>query len=131
MRIAAALVTAALFTTAAPSTPLLARQASTPAPVEAPSPVGKWKMTLETPHGTMVMTFDLKVEHDKLTGTMTNDMMGSVPVTGTFTDGKVALSAQAQNTIAFNFTFKDKDTLTGNLSSEMGDMACSAVRVKA
>jgi len=130
MRAVAAFATVVALATAAPSTSLLAFPQSAATKADAPSPVGKWKMSLETPHGTMVMDFDLKLDKDKLTGTVVSDMMGTVPVTGTFASGKVSITAQAQNTITFNFTFKDKDTLTGNLSSEMGDMACSAVRVK-
>ena len=77
------------------------------------------------------MAFDLKIAAGAITGTMTSDMTGTVPVTGTFTEGKVALAVESSGGIAFNFTFKDKDTMTGNLSSQMGDMACTATRPKA
>jgi hypothetical protein len=130
MRAVAALVAVAMVAIATPSPKVFAFQGTAAAKSDAPSPAGKWKLSLDTPHGTMVMNFDLKMEKDKLTGTMTNDMMGTVPVSGTYADGKLAMVAQGQATINFNFTFKDKDTLTGNLSSEMGDMACSAARVK-
>ena len=130
MRVVATFVTAAVLFAAAPVSHLHAFQAATAQKTEAPTPAGKWTMSLETPHGTMVMNFDLRLDGTKLTGTLTNDMIGTSPITGTFADGKVALSAETSGGIAFNFTFKDKDTMTGNLSSPMGDLACSAMRSK-
>jgi hypothetical protein len=46
---------------------------------------GIWKASLETPNGTMENTFTLKVEGDKLTGTVTMGPMGE----GAISDGKV------------------------------------------
>jgi hypothetical protein len=101
-----------------------------PAAPSAPSPAGKWTMALDTPHGAITMSFDLQLSADKISGTMTSDMTGTVPVTGTFADGKVALSLETSGGLDFHFTFKDPDTMTGNLSSQMGDMACAATRRK-
>ena len=87
---------------------------------------------MDTPHGTMTMGFDLKLDGEKVTGTYSTDMTGTIPATGTFKDGKVALKIDAGGGrfFEFHFTFKDKDTMTGNLSSEMGDTACTATRPK-
>jgi len=103
-----------------------------PAAPTATTPAGKWTITMDTPHGTMTMGFDLKLEGEKVTGTYSTDMTGTVPTTGTFKDGKVVLKIDAGGgrLFEFHFTFKDKDTMTGNLSSEMGDMACTATRPK-
>jgi len=101
-----------------------------PATADRPSPAGKWTSSIDTPHGAVTMDFDLTLTADKVAGTMTTDMTGTVPVTGTFVDGKVALSATASGGIDFHFTFKDRDTMTGNLSSQMGDLACTATRRK-
>jgi hypothetical protein len=46
---------------------------------------GKWLASVETPQGPFSMEFDLKADGDKLTGAMSNDMMGSTPIA----DGKI------------------------------------------
>jgi len=121
----------ATLITAAPS---LAQgpAARTPASASAATPAGKWTITMETPHGTMTMGLDLKLDGATVTGTYNTDMTGTVPTSGTFKDGKVTLKVDAGQgrTFDFHFTFKDKDTMTGNISSEMGDMACTAMRPK-
>jgi hypothetical protein len=133
MRLPTALVVAVLFL---PMLPVLSAQTgqgaatTTPAAAAAPSPAGKWTISLDTPHGAVTMRFELQLSADKVTGTMTSDMTGTVPVTGTFADGKVALSLDTSGGLDFHFTFKDRDTMTGNLSSQMGDMACTATRRK-
>jgi hypothetical protein len=101
-----------------------------PASADRPSPAGKWTSSVDTPHGAVTMDFDLTLTADKVAGTMTTDMTGTVPVTGTFVDGKVTLSVTASGGLDFHFTFKDRETMTGNLSSQMGDMACTATRRK-
>jgi hypothetical protein len=101
-----------------------------PASADTPSPAGRWTSSVDTPHGVVTMDFDLTLDADKVAGTMTTDMTGTVPVTGTFVDGKVTLSVTASGGIDFHFTFKDRETMTGNLSSQMGDMACTATRRK-
>jgi hypothetical protein len=124
---------AALLLTLVPATFASADQGTPdtkPAAAITPSPAGKWTISLDTPHGLVTMDFDLTLSADKVAGTMTTDMTGTVPVTGTFVDGKVTLSVTASGGIDFHFTFKDRETMTGNLSSQMGDMACTATRRK-
>lgn len=121
------LMTIASLATTRPAS-LFAAQAPAGAVAETPSLAGQWTMSLETPHGTFAMTFDLTVDGDKVGGTLTSDQTGVAPIKGTFTDGKIAFTADVAQGIEFHFTFKDKDTLTGNLSSQMGDMACVATR---
>lgn len=41
---------------------------------------GKWKATTEGPNGQMELTFDLKTDGDKVTGTATGPM-GDMPIT--------------------------------------------------
>jgi hypothetical protein len=133
MRSSIALVAAVLCLTLLPVRLAHARQAASPAKpavADRPSPAGKWTSSVDTPHGAVTMDFDLTLTADKLTGTMTTDMTGTVPVAGTFVDGTVVLSATAMGGIDFRLTFKDQDTMTGNLSSQMGDLACTATRRK-
>jgi hypothetical protein len=47
---------------------------------------GIWKATVETPNGAMENTFTLKVDGDKLTGTITMGQFGEAPIS----EGKVA-----------------------------------------
>lgn len=47
---------------------------------------GKWEAEIEGPQGSMVLTFDLKADGETLTGTVGNDMMGSVEIQ----DGKIS-----------------------------------------
>jgi hypothetical protein len=131
MRSAISLVVAVLCLTIWPVSLAHAGQAAAtakPASADTPSPAGKWTSSVDTPHGAVTMDFDLTLNADQVAGTMTTDMTGTVPVTGTFVDGKVTLSVTASGGIDFHFTFKDRETMTGNLSSQMGDMACTATR---
>src|ERR1039457_6701421 len=41
---------------------------------------GTWKASVETPNGTMENTFTLKVEGDKLTGTIAMGQFGEAPI---------------------------------------------------
>jgi hypothetical protein len=132
MRLSTPLAAAVLSLTMLPILSAQIGQGTAPAKpaASAPSPAGKWTIALDTPHGAVTMSFDLQLSADKITGTMTSDMTGTVPVTGSFADGKVALSLETSGGLDFQLTFKDPDTMTGNLSSQMGDVACAATRRK-
>ena len=41
---------------------------------------GKWKATIEGPQGQFSMVFDLAVDGNTLTGSMSNDFMGTTPI---------------------------------------------------
>ncbi|MBS1819652.1 MAG: hypothetical protein JSU08_17090 [Acidobacteria bacterium] len=68
--------------------------AFTPAASFAQSgPAGEWQISMTTPQGTTNSTLELKVNGDKVTGTLSNSM-GPVGVTGTTADNAVKLSAE-------------------------------------
>ena len=46
----------------------------------APSPAGKWTTSVETPQGPMKGGFDFQVDGRTLTGSTSNDFMGSIPI---------------------------------------------------
>ncbi len=46
---------------------------------------GKWEASIESPMGAMTMTFDLKADGEKLTGSIGNEMMGESEIQ----DGKI------------------------------------------
>jgi hypothetical protein len=97
-----------------------------------PSVAGAWLMTIDSPHGVMTFKLDVKVEGSKLTGTLSNDMMGEHTLTGEVAEGKVTFKFTAEGAeMAFNGKLKDADSLVGTLSSTMDDMVCTATRVKA
>ena len=48
---------------------------------------GTWKGTMETPRGNQENTFALKTEGNKLTGTLSNEMMGTLPISDGTVDG--------------------------------------------
>jgi hypothetical protein len=46
-------------------------------PAMADEVTGKWNLSVDTPQGPFAMVFDLKAEGEKLTGSMSNDFMGT------------------------------------------------------
>ena len=94
---------------------------------------GTWKATLETPNGSAVNTFVLKVDGDKVTGTISSDMMGSQQITTGKVDGdKISFSFTTDfGVIAYAGTVKG-DTM--NLTLTVGDgqftLPVNATRVK-
>ena len=48
---------------------------------------GKWNATIEGPQGTLSMVFEFAVEGDKLTGSMSNDFMGTTPISDGIING--------------------------------------------
>ena len=55
-------------------------------------PAGAWDLTIDSPQGANTVTLTLKQDGDKLTGDLASQM-GSTPVTGTFSAGAVAVTA--------------------------------------
>jgi hypothetical protein len=47
-------------------------QGKVPDPSTAPTVAGKWSAALETPHGKMPVTFELKLDGKTVTGTFTS-----------------------------------------------------------
>ena len=83
---------------------------------------GTWELTLETPQGANTVNMDLKQDADKVTGELTSPL-GAVPVSGTYTGGTMALTANIdiQGT-ALTLGFNGK--VTGNSiagSVKLGD----------
>lgn len=121
-RVVTAIICVAFVSVAAPA----AQEKAPP-----PTIVGKWNLALDTPHGRVTMDFALKLDGKKVTGTLTSEQMGEMPLTGEFTDGRLMFSVtNGTDELTFAAKLKDADTLVGNLVSHLGDMACMATRVK-
>src|SRR5262245_14425912 len=54
----------------------------------APSPAGKWNVSVQTAQGGMESTLDMKLDGKKVTGTMASQM-GETPIEGEFAEGKL------------------------------------------
>lgn len=94
--------------------------------------VGKWRSDLDSPHGRTTMTFELKLDPSdskKVTGTLTNDMTGTVALSGQYVGGSLTFTLDTAMALSFAGKLKDKDTLVGSFSSQMGDLPCTATRV--
>ena len=105
------------------------------APAAAPDLTGKWTMKVSGgPHGDTAMALTLKQEGEKVTGGFDpGHDPGEIPMTGTFTKGALTLKSPANDdgaVITMKGTLKTDGTLSGFLSSAMGDMTWSAVREK-
>ena len=101
------------------------------AKTDATSVVGKWSMALDTPHGKMTIPLDIKLDGKKVTGTFSSEQTGPAPIAGEYVDGKLSFTVDGgAGDLKFTGKLKDKDTLVGDLSSHMGDLPCTATRVK-
>ena len=85
-------------------------------------------MAVDSPHGAMEMGLTLSQNGGKVTGTFASPH-GDMAVEGEFADGTLKLATEGEAGITFNAKLKDKDTLTGYISSSMGDMTFTAKRV--
>jgi hypothetical protein len=95
----------------------------------AESVAGTWEITVpESPHGKLTMGMTLKQDGKNVSGTFASPH-GDMPVTGELIDKNLTL-ATAGGEITFTAKLTDPDTLSGFLSSAMGDMKWTAKRVK-
>ena len=92
---------------------------------------GTWSMSVDSPHGNMKTSLTLKQDGTKVTGTF-RSQMPDMTVEGTFENGtlKIETSDTAEHKLVFTAKLKDDGTLSGYLSSEMGDMNWTAERVQ-
>lgn len=94
---------------------------------------GTWKATMETPMGSQSNTFVLKVDGNKLTGTLANDMMGSQQISDGKVDGdKISFSVNTDfGVITYAGTVKG-DTLKLTMTAGGGQftLEINAARVK-
>ena len=104
------------------------------APPAAPDLSGKWTMKVSGgPHGDAAMSLVLKQEGEKVAAQFNPGHDGDIPMSGTFVKGALTLKSPANDdgqVITMKGTFKADGTLSGFLSSAMGDMTWSASRDK-
>jgi hypothetical protein len=92
---------------------------------------GSWTLNVQGgPHGATTMGLTLKQDGTAVTGTFASPH-GDMPVKGEFVDGTLTLATTGDSSrMTFNATLKEDDTLSGYVSSSMGDMTWTATRAK-
>ena len=101
----------------------------------ADSVAGAWEVTVDSPQGANTSMLTLKQEGDKLTGDLAS-AMGSTPVTGTFSAGSVAITANLDvqgTSLQLGINGKvDADTMTGTVKvGDFGEFPFTAKRGEA
>ena len=91
---------------------------------------GTWTMNVEGgPHGNVTMGLVLKQEGTKVTGTFSSGHSADMEVAGQFKDGQLDVETKGGDSrIIFSAKLKADGTLSGSISSEMGDMKWTASR---
>jgi hypothetical protein len=97
---------------------------------------GRWTLSINTPHGETSMGLVLRQDGRNVTGSVGNPHGGAdIPLEGEFVDGSLTFSTRPDAgsempAMDFSGKLEDDGTLTGYLSTAMGDMKCVAKRVK-
>ena len=91
---------------------------------------GTWTMNVTGgPHGNATMGLVLKQEGTKVTGTFSSGHSADMEVAGQFKDGQLDVETKGGDSrIIFSAKLKADGTLSGSISSEMGDMKWTASR---
>jgi hypothetical protein len=76
----------------------------------APKVAGVWKMSLETPHGLMPGTMQVKQDGAKISGSVDVEHMGTMALTGEVAGGKISFSLEIPS--------NEKVTFTGTIAGD-------------
>jgi hypothetical protein len=111
--------------------------AAVPAAQAAPAAAdvtGKWTMKVSGgPHGDAAMSLVLKQEGEKVAAQFNPGHDGDIPMSGTFVKGALTIKSPANDdgqAITMKGTLKADGSMSGFMSSAMGDMTWSATRDK-
>src|SRR3712207_5066073 len=80
---------------------------------------GKWDIDVNSPHGTIAMGLDLKVDGEAVTGTLLNFRGQDLPIAGTYVKGELNVQTKDEE-IAIAAKWRDDGTLIGMLSTTQG-----------
>ena len=97
----------------------------------APSLTGQWTMKVSGgPHGDATMGLTLTHDGSSVSGTFVSGHGPDLAVKGTFVDGELKLEAETPDheKILFSGKLKDDGSMSGVISSPMGDMKWTATR---
>lgn len=90
---------------------------------------GKWNASVDTPQGALVLVFEFKADGEKLSGTISNDMMGNLPISeGTVKGNDVTFKLSIDGgpagaiTVAYKGAVKGDDlTLVSKFDAGQGE----------
>ena len=91
-----------------------------------PSPAGKWTTSIESPQGPMKAGFDFQVDGKALTGSTSNDFVGSIPISDGTVNGKdvsfkVRIEGGPGGAMTLNYKgVLEKDQIKFNMTFEGG-----------
>ena len=89
---------------------------------------GKWELAVNSPHGEVPMSMDLKQDGKKVSGTLTSGQ-GDRQVSGTFEEGQLSLEATGgEQAWTISAKLGSDGQLQGHLSASVGDMKFTARR---
>jgi hypothetical protein len=94
---------------------------------------GTWSMSVDSPHGAMTTSLDLRQDGTAVSGTFNSaGHMPDMKVEGTFKDGALRLETVdgSEHKIVFSAKLQENGTLSGYLSMEAADMNWTAKRVE-
>ena len=96
----------------------------------APSVSGQWTLlAADGPHGAMTMSLKCDQKGQDVTATLNIPHAGDIAMQGALVKDKLSLSSGAEtNPITLSATLKADGTLTGFISSEMGDVKWTGKR---
>ena len=101
--------------------------------MSAATVAGTWSMAVDSPHGAMTTSLELKQDGAKVTGVFnSNGHLPDMKVEGTFKDGVLKLETidGSEHKITFSAKLLENGTLSGYLSMDAGDMNWTARRAE-
>jgi hypothetical protein len=110
-----------------------AQPAAPKAGAAAPGIAGKWNLVTTTQQGTIESLLDMKVDGAKVSGSLSSQM-GTAPVTGEYTDGKLSFTITMQGNgqaieVWFGGALQQDGTMAGTLDFGQGEVPWTARRV--
>ena len=81
--------------------------------------------------GDMPLARDLALDGKKVSGWLSSEQFGRLPLAGEYAESVLKFSVNTSNgDLAFTGKLKDRDTIVGDMAGHAGDLPCLATRVK-
>ena len=91
---------------------------------------GKWDLSADSPHGKLSMELDLTRTGEALSGTLLDFGGKKRTMKGTFKNDTLTIESTPDGEFALTGKLKADGTLSGQLSTPMGDVNWTGVRAK-
>ena len=113
------------------SVSIAAQERTPPAKTDAATVAGRWTLSMKTPHGDMTLAMDLALDGKKVSGWLSSEQFGRLPLAGEYAASVLKFTVNTSNgDLAFTGKLKDRDTIVGDMAGHAGDLPCLATRVK-